>query len=1057
MTSRSWSFAPSSRTSRSAALLLLTLLSVPTQGQSPLPDDFNPGVNGRVNALAQQADGKILVGGTFSELGGTPRNNIGRLNPDGTLDERFDPVAGGTISALVVERNGNILVGGSFSSLAGQPRASLARIKPDGTLETQFAAEVDGKVNAMVLTTDDRILVAGEFRSLSGQACANLVRISWDGSLDAGFQPTTDGPVNTLAIQEDGAIVLGGDFLSVAGQARTRLARLNPDGSLDLGFAPNADGSVLCLTSQADRTILVGGTFTRVDGIARNALARLNANGALDMDFEPRAEGVIESVVVQADHKIIVAGESLTGLGGATRLRIGRLQRDGSLDPGFSPGLAGWSVRTAALCLQTDGKLVVAGGFSSIANQGRNGIARLNALEPASQSMVSDQLTLLWLRGGSSPEVWSAAMDLHPPIMIDWLPIAEGTRILGGWEFTQTFGSLEELYATGHSVRLRGRVGGGTRNASAWAVHSYAGPPVLIAEPESLTTDFGKPAAFKALGGGTEPIHYQWFKDGVPLLNGGGLAGVETSVLRLTEALPHHAGSYTMLASNRWGTVTSLAATLSLRDPVITKQPVSLSKETGQNASFSVTTAGSIPLHYQWWKDNLALHGANADSLLLTNVQISDAGCYQVVVSNLAGIATSTQATLTVNGAAADPIFRPEGRATSLAVLADGKVLVGGAQNLAGQQVHGLGQLNADGSLARACDLGANETVASLGLQADTKALVGLHATSGQRNPRIARLNHHGTWDPDFLAGPWNGSQDSVGPLLVQGDGSLLALGTFTLAPGQASKSIIRLNRDGTFDSDFTVVVNDRVTAMAPLQNGRLLVGGAFSRLGTEWRWHLGRLRSDGTADGGFDPLNHIEHDVAALAVQPDDKVLVVHGQYPSRITRLNADGTLDGSFAHPTAANGVELITLQADGKILVAGGFQELCGEPRNRIGRLNHDGSLDRTFNPPGMRDSISAMAVQADGKVLVSGAYSFVGIAKRFHIARFHNTEPATQNLSHNGTTIAWLRGGASPEVWRTSFESTTNGWDWRELGSGERIAGGWRLGGLALPASVPSHK
>src|SRR2546428_4917455 len=75
--------------------------------QSPLPDSFNPEANNTVNSLAVQADGKILVGGGFSTLGGQSRNYFGRLNADGTLDTRFNPGAAGPnypwVNSLVVQ------------------------------------------------------------------------------------------------------------------------------------------------------------------------------------------------------------------------------------------------------------------------------------------------------------------------------------------------------------------------------------------------------------------------------------------------------------------------------------------------------------------------------------------------------------------------------------------------------------------------------------------------------------------------------------------------------------------------------------------------------------------------------------------------------------------------------------------------------------------------------------------------------------------------------------------------------------------------------------------
>src|SRR6266436_4331042 len=93
--------------------------------QSPLPDSFNPGANYVVTSLAVQADGKILVGGFFSTLGGQSRNYIGRLNADGTLDTSFNPGTGSYVESVAVQADGKILVGGGFTTLAGQSRTNL--------------------------------------------------------------------------------------------------------------------------------------------------------------------------------------------------------------------------------------------------------------------------------------------------------------------------------------------------------------------------------------------------------------------------------------------------------------------------------------------------------------------------------------------------------------------------------------------------------------------------------------------------------------------------------------------------------------------------------------------------------------------------------------------------------------------------------------------------------------------------------------------------------------------------------------------------------------------
>ena len=142
-------------------------------------------------------------------------------------------------------------------------------------------------------------------------------------------------------------------------------------------------------------------------------------------------------------------------------------------------------------------------------------------------------------------------------------------------------------------------------------------------------------------------------------------------------------------------------------------------------------------------------------------------------------------------------------------------------------------------------------------------------------------------------------------------------------------------------------------------------------------------------------------------------------GQSRRDIGRLNADGTVDLGF-NPGASgfatnDAVFSLALQADGKILVGGRFNTLGGQSRNYIGRLNADGTLDQGFNPGvgGGSDFVSSLALQADGKILVGGQFTTLGGQSRNNIGRLYNTDPATQTLTFDGSTLIWTRGGYQP--------------------------------------------
>ena len=112
--------------------LLFLLVTTAARGQSAL-DGFDPNANDFIRVIVVQPDGKILLGGAFTTLspnGGAPvtRNHIARLNPDGTLDTAFNPNANDAVLSIAVQADGKILVGGAFTNIGGQTRNHIARL-----------------------------------------------------------------------------------------------------------------------------------------------------------------------------------------------------------------------------------------------------------------------------------------------------------------------------------------------------------------------------------------------------------------------------------------------------------------------------------------------------------------------------------------------------------------------------------------------------------------------------------------------------------------------------------------------------------------------------------------------------------------------------------------------------------------------------------------------------------------------------------------------------------------------------------------------------------------
>jgi hypothetical protein len=135
--------------------------------------------------------------------------------------------------------------------------------------------------------------------------------------------------------------------------------------------------------------------------------------------------------------------------------------------------------------------------------------------------------------------------------------------------------------------------------------------------------------------------------------NGANVPAATNATFSRSGVQPSEGGNYDVVVTNALGAVTSVVARLTvLIPPTITNQPVNLTAARGQSVTLSIGASGDAPLHYQWRFNSAALSGATNASLLLTNVQSTNAGVYSVIVSNVAGMVQSSNATLTVVGMA---------------------------------------------------------------------------------------------------------------------------------------------------------------------------------------------------------------------------------------------------------------------------------------------------------------------------------------------------------------------------------------------------------------------
>ena len=994
---------------------------------------FNSSGNGAVQALALQADGKVIAGGYFTQyragatIAPVNRNYLARLNADGSVDTTLDPTSNGRIVVQAVQSDGKVIVGGNFSILGGVTRNFLARLNANGTVDTTFAPVANDIVNAIVVQANGQIVIGGAFTNVSGIPRRYLARLNSDGSVDAAFDPAPNAQITALALQSaDQKIVVGGAFTALqpngtsATTNRGFIARLNPNGTLD-SFDPGANSSPTVITVLSDGKILIGGNFTfftpnaGTSSTGRAYSARLNSDGTVDTSWDTGINGNVLTHVVQSDGKIVVAGafNTVAPKGAASltvRYFIARFNADGTVDTAYDPRA---SDQINTLALQSDGKIVAGGLFSFFRNQDDltknvniNRIARLNTDGSVDTAFNPN--------GGGQVNAITV--------------LASGQMIVSGGFNALTPAGQGLVLAPNRIVRLNsnGTVDGAFDPAATPATGQIT---TLAVQPDSR------------------------------LLVGGSFTNFAGATSRNLARFTLGGAADTNFNPNPDGPVSALIV-----------QPA--------RGNAAVQTA-----NFGWFERNSALRasfnhfgvrqliGEIRAVLVQPDGKIIIAGAF----TNQTGLTNSNLARLTPDGEF-DSSYKPliNGSVFALALQADGKLILAGSFDQVNSTARGrIARLNADGSLDTAYDPTASADVRALALQADGKLVLGGDFTTLQPGATgtavgrnyIARLNTDGTIDT-----PYNPTANAaVNALVFQSDGKLLVGGSFTsLQPGAtgtavnrsnmarlnadgtvdsynpgpnavvnaiaiqpadgkaviggafngvrpddqavyARAGIARLNVDGTLDSNFDPSANGAVNALAAFADGTILVGGDFTTFrpnGAAFattRTRLALINSDGGLNPGFNPgPTGTVFAVRALAdgsllaggrfngIQGDGSLLVggnfatIGGSQNANLAFLDGDGNASPFFT-PNPNGLVAALAQQADTRLIVGGNFTSIAGLPRARLARLTLAGVIDTTFNP-GVDGLVSTLAVQVDGRILLGGTFANVAGTARANLAR-----------------------------------------------------------------------
>ena len=738
--------------------------------------------------------------------------------------------------------------------------------------------------------------------------------------------------------------VLLNGFLSF-GQAGTVDMTFNPDDNvISDGMYYKPSGVI----KQADGKLVLVGFFTIYNGTPCSYIVRINSNGSVEKTFKSGTgcNGYVRSIAQQVDGKMIIVG-NFTSYDGNPANGIARLNSDGSFDPTFSSGTGPNNVGINKLVLQSDGKMIIAGGFTTYNQTLASGIARLMP-----DGTIDNSFKVY-----PSDNIYSIAIQ------------PDGKILIGG-----KFDYCNSMYVN-RLTRL-----------------NIDGSIDVTFNPSS------------GVGGSSYPTVNKIFisSDGKIIISGSFNSFNNNSAYNIVRLNSNGSIDNSFLSGSGFDSYIN-----DIQEQADGKILVAglFKNYNGKNVSgiIRLNTNGLIDTAFN---QNIGSTGAVdlitilEDGFLFCTNEYDD-----IIVGGVVKVNSNGYYDFNFN-----PKTGANNSVNALAQQFDEKLLIAGQYSIYNNsKLKNISRLNLDGSVDYTFNSGSGlvGTVKIIKTQSNGKILIAgsFDSYNGSPQKNIVRLNKNGEVDNSFIIG--QGFNGRVNALCIQKDEKIIVGGEFTNYDGKDVNYIVRLNTDGTIDNSFQsgAAFDYHVNSLYLQENGQILVGGKFSNYNQNLAEQLIRINADGTIDNSFS--SNISMRPNTILQQKDGKYLI--SSY--HVQRLNYDGTTDSTFndwfKQEVYGDSALTIVLQENQKIIAFGNISSYGDYKVNNIVRLNSNGIFDSTFVVgAGANSTVNSALLLASGDILIGGAFTLYNGVIRNRIARLKGdsttNDICTLNLNFNTT-------------------------------------------------------
>jgi uncharacterized delta-60 repeat protein len=303
-----------------------------------LDTSFNVGTGNTtqdIYTLHVQSDGKILVGGNITTWNGNTVYRLIRLNTNGSIDTSFNVGTGfdNAVSQVKTQADGKIIVRGSFTTFNGASVNRVIRLNSNGSIDSGFTVPINPQYYGFDIDTNGKIVVVYQHNWDS----IGIMRLNTDGTQDTSFTTVTssNGPATNVICLSDNSVIVTGDFTQFQNQSVTRIAKFNSDGTFNSTFRSNfgfggINSTPSVLKKDSSDNIYIGGSFTS----PRSRFVKCTSTGVIDSSYPQPSDGTINNILIQSDGKTIISGVNL--ISSIIYPSFVRINTNGTIDSTYS-------------------------------------------------------------------------------------------------------------------------------------------------------------------------------------------------------------------------------------------------------------------------------------------------------------------------------------------------------------------------------------------------------------------------------------------------------------------------------------------------------------------------------------------------------------------------------------------------------------------------------------------------------------------------------------------------------------------------------------------------